>query len=85
MSNIKEIDGVFVNLDLVKWIKIEGTEKEGFSINFVYNFTYQIQHDRGDDFLHKEIRTGRIKYKTEKQAENRIRQIIKTQNKEQND
>jgi hypothetical protein len=82
MSNIREVEGVFINLDLVKYIEIY--EKESFKIKFIFNFVYQNvfchENQRVNDSRFEEIVYGKIKYKTREEAECKVREIIEHQN-----
>lgn len=64
--NIKEIDGAFVNLDLVRYIKVTG-ETDCWRIEFVYSMI---------DCYNKDSEVGRTSYKTEEECEAIIRDII---------
>lgn len=74
MSNFKEIDGVFVNLDLVKFIDI--IEKDN---NYIIRFLFD-KIGVGNRAYPMKVEQEGYGYKTKEQAEERIREIIKLQN-----
>lgn len=66
MSNIKEIDGVFINLDLVTEIVLHNNVLR-FIFCAISDYTILMEY-------------GNIKYKTKQEAEDRIRDILRMQN-----
>lgn len=72
MSNLREIDGIFVNLDRVDFIGASKDDKEKgkWVLSFFMNTAIA------------KLIYGDTKYKTEKEAKERIREIIKQQSKE---
>ena len=69
MSNIKEIDGVFINLDLVFNICTFGNK------SICLEFLLPSRISEWSLNLH-----GQVTYKTQQEAEARIRDILKMQN-----
>jgi len=65
MSNIKKIDGVFVNLDNITAIQISLYYQEKGCLEFCFGSYESV---------------GEISYKTKEQAEARIMEILKKQN-----
>lgn len=78
--NIREIDGVFVNLDLVKQIDIMefqvNEEIQHYKICFSFEYSFKDRKDVDDEWRKRERIFGVKKYKTKEEAENRIREII---------
>jgi hypothetical protein len=72
MSNIREVEGVFVNLDLVQQIEVfKGSES--FKIAFIFNAS-------PPHFHYNTILTFGINdYKTREEAECKVREIIENQ------
>lgn len=81
MSNIKEIDGVFVNLDNITSIEIDKPYKKTSDLsNKIFYRIKFIFNSITDEWTLESF--GNIKYKTEEEADLRIMEIIKNQNKE---
>ena len=75
MSNIKEIDGVFVNLDLVTEI--------GIFDNTIHTNIMPDKEDLFVIYIHtgrEVVNTLKTSYKKRQEAEDRIRDILRMQN-----
>jgi hypothetical protein len=82
MSNIKEIDGRFVNLDTIHSIDIKQMQERGKGYVEKYKIGFTFGAFPGDNMYIEIGCEGKIEYKTREEAEERIRQIIKEQNNE---
>ena len=77
MSNFKTIDGITINLDLITAIEVLECEEKEVNTPYTY-FQIEFISSLIDNRLH-DTRCD-TEYRTEKEARDRIKEIIKNQN-----